>query len=76
MKIVKLVNRRDRDLTWEYSEDTDAFFHRFRGRGNTMGDLIRENNRGWTFRNWLLTGNAVDLFCSRGEWEAVHEEGN
>lgn len=35
--------------------------------------LVKENNRGWTFVNYSMTGNRTTFFFSRGDFEMVEE---
>lgn len=35
--------------------------------------LVKENNRGWTFVNYTMTGNRTTFFFSRGDFEIVEE---
>lgn len=36
-------------------------------------NLVKENNRGWTLRSWVMGSNAIDIFLSRGDWEMVED---
>ena len=36
-------------------------------------ELVKENNRGWTFHNYTITGNRTVFFFSRGDWEMIEE---
>jgi|GEM_PF-3724629 len=35
------------------------------------GELLKENNRGWTVRTYSLGSNYIDIFLSRGDYEKI-----
>ena len=51
---------------WVYWKDQHA----------VPANLVRENNRGWTFETFCIGSSRVEFFYSRGEYDLILQEGD